>query len=305
MSGHTKRILYAVCTVAGECIAFVSAVLGWCYCAQRSWPVLSSFVAFFVFLPLNVLVHELGHIFFGLVTNMKFVSLKLGRILFFRENKKLKCRVCISTVAAGECALFPKTDRRVRSCFLAATLGGAIFNFTYGIVFLLLYFLAEQHPVLLFFEMFAPVSLIEGVAALIPVELDAGKTDGLVALGLIKKSPEEEIALRVLRAQAILYKQTFSEVPEALLFDVPVVREDLSALHALMLLRMQYLLWEGKEEEASLILHCVREGESFSVEEKAEFERYDMANAAEHVHGNDLLFGVRALEEKLCGAREK
>lgn len=303
MSGYTKRVLYTVCTLAGFTAAFILAILGLYFSPQRNWLTFSLFNIIFLLLPLNVLMHELGHVFFGLCVNMKFVSLKLGRFLFFREKKKLKCRFCASSVAAGESALFPKTDSHVRSRFLAATLGGAIFNFAYGIVFLLLYFLAKQHPALLFFEMFAPLSLMEGIAALIPVELDAGKTDGLVVLGLMNKFSEEEIALRVLRAQGILYRKTFSEVPHALLFDVPVVREDLPALHALLLLRIQSLLWEGDEEGAKAILYAAEEWE-MEKEDLEEFVRYQRYFEGEFTKENSPMYGVRLLEDRLAGERK-
>ncbi len=305
MSGHTKRILYAVFTIAGECAALALAVLACYFSTPRNWLVFAIFAIFFVLLPLNVLIHELGHILFGAICGMKFVSVKFGRFTFFREGHKLKCGFSFLNNTAGECALFPKSPSHVRGRFLAATLGGALLNFSYAIVFALLYFFAPRHPALLFFEMFAPLSLMEGIAALIPIELPAGKTDGLVAAWLAKRNAEEEIVLRVLEVQSILYRGEFSAIPPALLFELPVVREDLPALHALLLLRMQYLLWQGEGEKAQKALCDLLANEDLSDEARGEAERYVSYFKGQFQKEESPLCGVRALEERLAGGSEK
>lgn len=304
MSGRTKRMLYAFFTILGLLAALAAAILAWYFSPQRTWLELSLFIVFYCLLPLNVLWHELGHIFFGFACNMKFVSLKLGRIVFTRANKKLKCGFSASNNAAGEYVFFPRSTKQIRMRFLLTTLGGAVFNFVYAVPFLVLFFFGPSHPALLFFEMFVPLSLLEGISALVPVELSAGKTDGLVAIGLIKRRPEEEIALCVLRAQGILYKKTFSDIPHTLLFDVPVVREDLPALHALLFLRMQYLFWENREDEARAALENAESIGDISDEEWEEFERYRGYFEGEFTKEDSPMYGVRMLENRLAGNRE-
>ncbi len=172
MSGRTKRILYAIVTIFGHLAALAAAVLACYYSAQRDWIVLAIFGVFYAVLPLNVLVHELGHIFFCLIVGMGLEGVKVGRVLFFRERGKLRLRFSVWGNTAGECAIYPKSERGIRGKFLTATLGGAIFNFLYAAVFFPLYFLVPQYPALLFFEMFAPLSLLEGIAAILR---DVGK----------------------------------------------------------------------------------------------------------------------------------
>ncbi len=299
MSGRTKRILYAIVTIFGHLAALAAAVLACYFSTPRNMLVLGIFGIFYALLPLNVFIHELGHIFFCLIMGMRLEGVKVGRFLFYREKGKLKFRFSAWGNTAGECAICPKSERGVRGKFLAATLGGVIFNFLYAAVFFPLYFLLPQYPVLLFFEAFAPLSLLEGIAAILPVELTAGKTDGLVALGLIRGTAEEEIALRVLMAQGILYKKSFSEVPHELLFDAPTVREDLTSLHALELMCMQSLLWEGKKDEAWGILQKATSSDELFEEEKGEFERYRTAFSGGFVREKCPLHGVELLEEKL------
>lgn len=301
MSGRAKRILYAFITIFGYLAALAAAIFAWYFTTPRNWIVLVVFGVFYALLPLNVLIHELGHIAFGAVCGMKFVSVKIGRICFFRRDNKLKCRFSVLGNTAGECALFPKSEKGVRGRFLAATLGGALFNFAYAIVFVLLYFFVPHHPALLFFEMFAPLSLLEGIAALIPVELTAGKTDGLVVWGLAKRRPEEEVALRVLEAQGTLFRHDFSAIPPSVLFDTPVVREDLPAWHALLLLRVQYLLWEGREDEARDILARADENEEIADEDREQFARYMRYFEGKFAGEHSPMYGVTLLEKRLAG----
>lgn len=254
MSGKTKRILYCIVTgllimaaMAGAIVMLYVAngasfrtpdlplqIVWWC------------FLGVYILFPLNVLVHELGHLLFGFLAGMRAYSFSVNRIGLFRTGK----RVRFSWNVAGATQMFPKNGERTRGRALVFTLGGILLNVIYAAVFLILFFTAERSPALLFFELFAPLSLAEGLSALYPVELPAGKTDGAVLFGLIRRSPEEDVMLRVLRAQGILNKGSFSELPRELLFDAPVVREDNTAALSLMQLSYQKLLYEGETELA-------------------------------------------------------
>jgi predicted RNA-binding protein Jag len=87
--------------------------------------------------------------------------------------------------------------------------------------------------------------LTEEPQTVVPVA--TGKTDGETVRALVKGEPSAVVALRVLTAQGILFRQTYGELREELLYDVPVVREDDEAFPALLQLRWGYCLYRGEE----------------------------------------------------------
>ena len=142
---------------------------------------------------------------------------------------------------------------------IAASLGGATLNFIFGILFSVLFLVLPAHPILLFFALFAPMQLYEGIRALVPAELSSGRTDGELIRQLKANTPEAQLFCNVLTVQGILQKLTFDQVDERLLFDTPVVREDEPAFLSLLHLRWQYLMWKGAVERAEQEL-CRLEG---------------------------------------------
>lgn len=252
MSGRGKRTLYYVVTV-GCLLAALAACVLMDYAAVREtgeifYP-LFSFLLFcgvqILFVPC-VLVHECGHLFFGACAGLKPISVRVGYLWI----AKRKARLAFSS-AAGKTELVPRSGEKLRGRMTAAFLGGATFNFIFGAALIVLFFVLPVHPVLLFFELFAPFHLCEGIAALLPAELGSGCTDGEMLRRIRGNTPEAQVFLSVLCVQGILQKNTFDEVDESLLFGLPVVREDEPAFLSLLHLRWQFLMWNGEIARAA------------------------------------------------------
>ena len=260
MSGRAKRGVYYAVTVLCLCAALSACVLMVLSVYRERGEVLYTLFSVLLFLTVwlvvspTVLVHECGHLIFGACARLKPVSVRVG--WFVIEGKKIHLSF---SRAAGETVLLPKDGKPVRGRMIAATLGGGIFNLIFGILFTVLFFTLPANPILLFFELFAPLHLYEGIAALYPAELSSGRTDGELLLQLRDNSPEAQVFCSVLRVQGILKKKTFDEVDEALLFDLPVIREDDPAFLALLHLRWQYLMWKGDTERAGKELYRLEE----------------------------------------------
>ena len=211
-------------------------------------------LAVYILVSPVVLVHECGHLVFGACARLRPVSVRVGR--FVIAGKKI--RLALSSTA-GETVLVPKDIKGVRGRMIAAALGGATFNLIFGIVFSVLFFVLPANPILLFFELFAPLHLYEGIAALLPAELNSGRTDGELVRQLKEGTPAAQVFCNVLSVQGIVFQNTFDKVDEKLLFDTPVVREDDPAYLSLLHLRWQYLMWKGESERAQKELFRLEE----------------------------------------------
>lgn len=253
MSGRGKRILYEIAEIVLGMIAIAGTVLiGFFGVIQDSNQILGCSIALVVFavlcifLPFSVLIHELGHWLFGLVSGMKFISLSVSGFEISRGG----IHYVGKRAFAGNTQMLPKCPKGVRAKTAFFALGGAIFNLVFGAVFLALFFVVPIHPVLFFFELNAPFHLFEGITALLPAELDSGRTDGKVFLEILKDTPYSKVFLAVQSAQGLLFSKSYSEIPKERLFDLPVIREDEPAFLVLTQLRWQYLFMNGDEAGA-------------------------------------------------------
>ena len=301
MSGRTKRKIYLVFDLLLWACAFAGAAAILLTTPKENpdaWDMVACFgLVICILLRIPVLVHELGHLLFGLLVGMKPISFTVSFFRFSGEGVKF----IGGSKTAGATEMIPGSCKGVRARMIVFALGGGVFNLIVGGVLLALYLCLPYHSGLLFCGLFSLFVLYEGIRALVPCELAAGKTDGGVLLGLLKKAPEEEVMLRVLEVQGILYRNDFAHIKRELLFETPVVREDLPAFAALLLLRLQFLLYH-KEDAQAVMSRLETLSEYFSDAEREELEFYRSVIRGERPEKSikkEPLYGVRELKNHL------
>lgn len=257
MKAQTKRILYRIFLLVCGLAVVTGTVLIACNAIEfvrggetgYYWA-FGFAIAFLVLFPVNTIVHEAGHLTFGYLAGMKFSSIRFSWFRLMRIGKKVRGRLLRGKEVAGSCEMYPKNAKNVRARMIFYALGGATFNLIYGVAFVVTCFVVPLNPALYFFQLFAPLCLLDAATALYPADTATGKTDGEVVRGLAANAPSSVIALRVLTVQGILNTGTFSDVEEDFLFDTPVVREDDLGFLAITQLRWEYLFCKGEESRA-------------------------------------------------------
>lgn len=197
-------------------------------------------------LRLDSLVHESGHLIFGLLAGLRLRRVAFGWVSFGDGGVRFGSRS-----VAGETQFSLKKPQGEHAKLIAATVGGPILGIVFGVTMLALYFVLPMHPALTFFTLYALWCLAEGVMELLPAELVAGKTDGLVLKELIQRTGETEVAIRIMQAQLLAKDGDFSRVSRALLYDVPVVRADSPAFSELLKLRAAWCEFFGDKAGVS------------------------------------------------------
>ena len=90
-------------------------------------------IFYLAFIILSIVIHELGHLFFGLLTGYRFGSFRLGPFVWFKEDGKIKLTKSKSVVA-GQCLMEPPTGERFP--FVLYNLGGGLLNLITALPFL-------------------------------------------------------------------------------------------------------------------------------------------------------------------------
>lgn len=129
---------------------------------------------------INIIIHELGHTIFGLVTGYKFNSMKIGIFVFeIKDNKKI-FKIDKKYPTGGYVKMsYPNMDDEGNYPFLLHSYGGVIANMILAIIFIIiLFFLTEKS----FFKTFSLTmvftSIVSIIGNLIPSFKDNMRSDG-------------------------------------------------------------------------------------------------------------------------------
>ena len=217
---------------------------------ERLWEACLVCVGSLVLIVLRIpeVVHEAGHLLFGVCAGLRLEEVRIGWLSFGRG-----IRLAFGRAQAGEARFTLKSERGAHAAFFLAALGGPFFSIAAGVALLVPWLVFELHVALTLFALLAPFCLEEGIAELLPAELPTGKTDGLVLCELASRTGETEVGIRVMTAQLLLTRDPLAELPRDLLFGAPVVREDSPAFTELLRLQRQYLLSRGDRAGAEEI----------------------------------------------------
>ena len=111
------------------------------------------YAAYFV----HIIVHECGHLVFGLISGYEFSSFRIGSVIITKEEGKLRFSRYALAGTSGQCLLSPPKSADGKIPYKLYNLGGVAFNLILALLSLILYFAFPKIPVLsvVFMESFA------------------------------------------------------------------------------------------------------------------------------------------------------
>lgn len=152
----------------GGLIAFGLTILGFC-----------------AILFLQIIIHEAGHLVFGLLSGYRFSSFRAGSLMVVKTEEKLRLKRLSLAGTGGQCLMDPPELVDGRMPFVLYNLGGSLLNLLSALLFLGLYRLTQGLPYLpLFCLMAAIVGLAYALLNGIPLKLGPVNNDGHNALSM-------------------------------------------------------------------------------------------------------------------------
>lgn len=147
-------------------------------------PLMLSIYAAFL---LQTVIHEAGHLVFGLATGYRFVSFRVFSWMWIKKDGKLHFKRMSLAGTGGQCLMSPPDLKNGKIPVLLYNFGGAVMNVIASAVFLSL---SVLFPPVSFFRVFLRILALIGFAfALmngIPLHLGPADNDGSNALALMR-----------------------------------------------------------------------------------------------------------------------
>ena len=138
---------------------------------------------------LQIVIHEAGHLIFGLATGYEFSSFRVGSLLWKKEDGKIRFKKYTLAGTGGQCLMRPPKLEKGKMPVALYNLGGSILNMISAVVFLILAFAAGEtrQPVIYYFCLImAIIGLAYAFVNGIPMTTGMIDNDGKNALSLGK-----------------------------------------------------------------------------------------------------------------------
>ncbi len=142
---------------------------------------LCMYAAFFF----HIIVHEAGHLVFGLMTGYGFSSFRIFSLMWQKENGKIRFRRLSIAGTGGQCLMTPPDMKDGKLPVVLYNLGGSLLNCIVSALFLIAFMLWPEVPFLsplLFMTAF--IGFVTALMNGIPMRLGTVDNDGYNALVL-------------------------------------------------------------------------------------------------------------------------
>ena len=138
---------------------------------------------------ISIIVHEAGHLVFGLMSGYGFSSFRIGSLMWVKQEGKIRLRRFSLAGTGGQCLMVPKGESESRAQLITFNLGGVFANIILSCLFGLLYYLSLRVILLALVFLFgAIISFFVAITNGIPIALGGIANDGMNALHLSRKS---------------------------------------------------------------------------------------------------------------------
>ena len=151
------------------------------------------FFGMYVALFFHMIVHEAGHLVFGLMTGYKFCSFRIASFMWLKENGKLKMKRLTLAGTGGQCLMTPPDMKDGKIPLVLYNLGGSFINIIIGALFLVGYLIFSDIPFLSpILLIFAAVGFMIAMMNGIPMRMGTVDNDGYNAFALSKSKESVE-----------------------------------------------------------------------------------------------------------------
>lgn len=143
---------------------------------------------FWLFFLLQITIHELGHLIFGLLSGYSFISLRILSFVLVRDKNGFRLKRFSQPGVLGQSIMKPPRIQDGNFPFLLYNLGGSLLNFLISIPFFLALVVFENigYPQNILMLIFGTMGILIGLINISPLSSGGQATDGLNVLAMLR-----------------------------------------------------------------------------------------------------------------------
>ena len=162
---------------------------------------------FIISFIVQIIIHEAGHLVFGLLSGYDFVSFRVGSVTFIKENGKFAIKKFKIKGTAGQCLMMPRDENYKDAPYILYNLGGVLLNALISILAIIIYSLFDFNSVinLILISMFI-IGLMIVITNGIPIKMSGITNDGYNVIAIGKSTSIKYYFYIQLKVNGLIYK---------------------------------------------------------------------------------------------------
>lgn len=176
--------------------------------AEEILSMFSLLILMYVGIFLQIIVHEAGHLIFGLMSGYRFSSYRIMNFMWVKQDGKLHVRRLSIAGTSGQCLMAPPDLKDGKVPYVLYNLGGSLMNIFFSALCVLLMLIVPGFFLDTVFGMCAIIGFAFALINGIPMRMGPVDNDGYNALSLGK----DPAALRAFWLQMKISEQTAAGV---------------------------------------------------------------------------------------------
>ena len=227
--------------------------------AQFLWNIVRLIASLYVAVYVQILFHELGHLFWGKISGYRFIFFRFASFTVAKEGGHLRIRRLNVPGTSGQCLMCPPDRASEKTPFVAYFLGGCFCNLLVGGICLAAYGFLPHHGGPLLSTLFLCIAIAGVLFALlngIPLYIGGVANDGMNVHRMLHSADVRQAVFHQTRLAVLLSEgQPLTDFPDSL-FQLPSQEPDFSDQNIATLKMMEYSirLYQGKYAKAVAIL---------------------------------------------------
>lgn len=170
---------------------------------------------------LHIIIHEGGHLIFGLLSGYEFASFRVANIMFVKKKDGIKVKKYSLAGTGGQCLMYMKDYNDGNYPYKLYNLGGVLNNIIFSALAYIIYLFTRENKYLAaFLIMFAIIGILLAITNAVPI---AGivNNDGRNALDLAKSKEARRGLYQMLKINALVTDEVRLKDMDDDLFTIP------------------------------------------------------------------------------------
>lgn len=157
--------------------------------AEELFSLACLFVCMYAAMLIQIIIHEAGHLVFGLLTGYQFSSFRIFSFMWVKEEGKVRLKRMSIAGTGGQCLMSPPDMVDGRIPVVLYNLGGSLMNIMASLVFFVLYLVLKEIPfVSVLFLMLGIIGIAFAIMNGVPMRMGTVDNDGYNAFSLTRNS---------------------------------------------------------------------------------------------------------------------
>ena len=154
---------------------------------EKIGSLITLFLIMYLAIFVQMIIHEAGHLVFGLVSGYKFSSFRIMNFMWVKENGQIKLRRLSLAGTGGQCLMVPPDMVDDKIPVVLYNLGGSIMNMITALLFLWLYFVTTSLSFLsTIMLMISVIGFIIAIMNGVPMRMGMVNNDGYNVFALTR-----------------------------------------------------------------------------------------------------------------------